>query len=301
MQTQHAETVRADAISSSGILGRISEQLSLKRLKASCYSVSGKQSNALEEPPGLADSQIIIDPKSEVSKLDKYQISDIDLHNITLNSTSVIYESIFADTWNEVLNKGLKNMAQLEYIMRDSSIPKPLESKQMDFIARTIASRAKLNSTVDMFDYRMGGFDTHSSFGFVYNMKVLNLELQEFVTEIKRQGVWDNVLIVMASEFGRTLRSNRKGTDHGWGGNTFIMGGSVRGGQILGKFPSRFDDPDLHIGNGILIPTTPWEGMWNGIAQWAGVDDNALDKVLPNRKNFLNGDYLFTKDRMFKK
>jgi uncharacterized protein (DUF1501 family) len=73
----------------------------------------------------------------------------------------------------------------------------------------------------------------------------------------------------------------------------------VKGGQIHGKFPSRFDDPDIHIGNGILIPTTPWEAMWNGIAQWVGVPEQSLDQVLPNRKNF-NRNTLFTKGKLFK-
>lgn len=40
--------------------------------------------------------------------------------------------------------------------------------------------------------------------------------------------MWDNVTVVVGSEFGRTLTSNGKGTDHGWGGHTFLMGGQVR-------------------------------------------------------------------------
>ena len=39
--------------------------------------------------------------------------------------------------------------------------------------------------------------------------------------------MWDNVTIVLASDFGRTLTSNTQGTDHGRGGNTFILGGNV--------------------------------------------------------------------------
>jgi uncharacterized protein (DUF1501 family) len=305
MQTQHAETVHADASSSSGILGRIRDYFSSKRQKTSSYSVYNAYSNVLEESPGVSESQIILNPffPGGVELLDKARMSRLDLQNSVLNLTSNVSESIFADTWNEAVSSGLRKGNEIRDILISANITQDFTNRyQMEFIARAIASRSKLNSTIDTFSFRMGGFDTHDSFHiFGILMAELNVQLRFLVTELKAQGVWDKVLIVGASEFGRTLRSNGAGTDHGWGGNTFLMGGSVRGGQILGKYPSRLDDPNLHLGNGILTPTTPWEGIWNGIAQWAGVPDSALDQVLPNRKNFLNGDYLFTKDKLFKK
>jgi uncharacterized protein (DUF1501 family) len=165
-----------------------------------------------------------------------------------------------------------------------------------------IASRSKLNSTVDVFDMRMGAFDTHGSFTeFGNNMQILDSAIEAFVKEMKIQGVWENVVLVVASEFGRTLRSNGAGTDHAWSGNTFILGGSVKGGQILGKYPSKLNDTELDLGNGILIPTTPWEAVWNGIAQWIGItDENDLNQLLPNRINFLNSSALFSAQNLFK-
>ena len=84
--------------------------------------------------------------------------------------------------------------------------------------------------------------------------------------------------IATLSDFGRTLTSNGRGTDHAWGGNHVVMGGEVRGGQILGAYPSTLAESDanpLNIGRGRLIPTTPWEGVWRPIAQWFGVDEPA--------------------------
>ena len=45
------------------------------------------------------------------------------------------------------------------------------------------------------------------------------------------------VTLLSVSDFGRTLTSNGAGTDHGWGGNNVVLGGAVRGKQILGAFP----------------------------------------------------------------
>ena len=65
------------------------------------------------------------------------------------------------------------------------------------------------------------------------------------------QGIWEDVLVVSISDFGRTLSSNGAGTDHGWGGIHFLAGGSVRGGKIFGKYPETLEeDGELNIGRG---------------------------------------------------
>ena len=42
-------------------------------------------------------------------------------------------------------------------------------------------------------------------------------------------------------------------------GNYFVVGGGVRGGQVLGEYPSRVhvEHNPLGISNGRVIPTTP--------------------------------------------
>ena len=47
-----------------------------------------------------------------------------------------------------------------------------------------------------------------------------------------------------------------------------------------------------------MLPTTPYDAVWYGVAQWMGVTDgNELDIVLPNRHSF--GDTLFDSDILF--
>ena len=70
-----------------------------------------------------------------------------------------------------------------------------------------------------------------------------------------------------------------------WGGNYFILGGSVSGGQIHGQYPSDITtNGPLNIGRGRLIPTSSWENMFSPILQWMGVDsEDDLDYCMPNR------------------
>ena len=50
-------------------------------------------------------------------------------------------------------------------------------------------------------------------------------------------------------------------------GNYFVLGGGLRGGQVLGEFPSRLhpEHNPQDVNNGRLIPTTPWEVICSGL------------------------------------
>ena len=138
-----------------------------------------------------------------------------------------------------------------------------------------------------MIFYSSGGFDSHSDLDETLDerLPLMDHALDAFATEMKAQGIWDKVTVVVCSEFGRTITSNGLGTDHGWGGHAFMLGGEVDGGHVFGSYPTDLsEDAELNVGRGRLIPTTPWEGLWSPVAEWYGASD--LEKVLPNLGNF---------------
>jgi len=99
---------------------------------------------------------------------------------------------------------------------------------------------------------------------------------------------------------------NKIGTDHAWGGNTWIAGGAVRGGQILGEYPTRLT-PEMDVvfnSRGRVLPTRGWESIWYGIAQWFGVLPTQMADVLPNAKNFMPPlhpvDKLYDRNELFR-
>jgi uncharacterized protein (DUF1501 family) len=63
--------------------------------------------------------------------------------------------------------------------------------------------------------------------------------------------VWKDTIVVMATEFGRTVRVNGTGgTDHGSGGAMLLAGGGVAGGKVIAKWPglseaALYQDRDL--------------------------------------------------------
>ena len=84
----------------------------------------------------------------------------------------------------------------------------------------------------------VGGWDTHVGEGAALgtlagNLASLGKGLQVFSQSLG--GEWNNTVVVVVSEFGRTFRENgSRGTDHGHGTVYWVLGGSINGGRIVG-------------------------------------------------------------------
>jgi uncharacterized protein (DUF1501 family) len=131
-------------------------------------------------------------------------------------------------------------------------------------------------------------------------LSIVDQSVAAFKREMIHQGIWDNVVVVTASDFGRTLSSNGLGTDHAWGGNYFVAGGSVSGGQVFGQYPADLTDQGpTSLGRGRMIPTLPYDAMWYATAQWMDVEASKMSDVVPNHVNFEPGSTLITREQMF--
>ena len=74
----------------------------------------------------------------------------------------------------------------------------------------------------------------------------------DFYEDMKEHGAGENVVVLVFTEFGRRVRDNGSGTDHGSGGIAFVIGDAVKGG-LYGEYPSLEPDKllegDLHYNN----------------------------------------------------
>ena len=109
------------------------------------------------------------------------------------------------------------------------------------------------------------GFDTHSGQRGAQDTALYQVAngLASFQKSMQRAGMWNNVLVVTYSEFGRRAKENRGGgTDHGTASAHMILGGKVRGG-IYGKHPdlSKLD------ANGNVQFTTDFRAIYATLAQ----------------------------------
>ena len=85
----------------------------------------------------------------------------------------------------------------------------------------------------------VGGWDTHVNQGNVTgglanNLRNLGNGLAAYAAALGKE--WNNTVVVVVSEFGRTFRENGdRGTDHGHGTVHWVLGGKVNGGRIAGE------------------------------------------------------------------
>lgn len=99
-----------------------------------------------------------------------------------------------------------------------------------------------------------GGYDTHAGEVPVHAglMNDLSSAVADFMDDLEEHGRDKDTLIVIFSEFGRRIKDNGSGTDHGSGGVAFVIGGSVQGG-LYGDYPSLKPEDqlegDLHFNN----------------------------------------------------
>ena len=115
-----------------------------------------------------------------------------------------------------------------------------------------------------------GSFDTHS--GELDSHTKLWTEVAgaigDFTDDLKEHDREDDAVIFVFSEFGRRVKDNGSGTDHGSGGVAFIIGNSVKGG-MYGEYPSLKEEDqlegDLHFNNDFRQTYTTILENWMGL------------------------------------
>ena len=147
-------------------------------------------------------------------------------------------------------------------------------------IARNLQGIAKVltaNLGTRVFYTQQGGYDTHASETDVQPklLSELSRAVSDFYADLREHDTADGeplsnrVVMFVFTEFGRRVRDNGSGTDHGSGGVAFAIGDPVRGG-MYSEYPS-LAEPDLVEGD--LAFNTDFRGVYGALVeQWLGLD-----------------------------
>lgn len=159
---------------------------------------------------------------------------------------------------------------------------------QLRMVARMISVSQTLGLKRQVFFVSMGGFDLHDNLVAQHPglLARVSAAMKAFYDTTVALGVAEQVTSFTASDFGRTLQSNDDGSDHGWGGMHFLVGGAVRGQRFYGKAPIVGTGTGDDVGQGRLLPTMSVDQYAATLASWFGVDSNGLRTVLPNIGNY---------------
>jgi len=269
-----------------GVGGRMADVLA-EKYKVESFSISGTATWS----EGFDTQTEIISGTKGVVRLSNYDLWGNFISNITRQTHGNVYCEEYAEAFADAIASSEKLGREIEGIDLDGYGLDTGLQKQLYQVARLIKAHPARKAERDFFFVQTGGWDHHSGLleGFALNMREVDGAIRGFVEELEQQGNFDKTVLMTASDFGRTMTFNGMGTDHGWGGNHFIIGGSIQGGQIFNRFPTSFDiaTSEYLTDRGRVIPEYPWENMMVPVAKWMGVKDpDPVDVVFPNLDNF---------------
>ena len=130
----------------------------------------------------------------------------------------------------------------------------------------------------------LGGWDTHVNQGNHNGQLAEHLRsLGDGLAVLARgsREAWRDTVVVVLSEFGRTVRENGNGgTDHGHGNVIWVLGGAINGGRIYGDWPG-LAPAQLYQRRDLAV-TTDFRSVLTAIlARHMRLDDRQLEAVLP--------------------
>ena len=123
-----------------------------------------------------------------------------------------------------------------------------------------------------------GGYDTHANEMPTHPklMKDLSGAISDFLDDLEEHGASNDITILVFTEFGRRMRDNGSGTDHGSGGGAFLFGNSVKGG-LYSEYPS-LAPSDWEHGED-LKHTIDFRGIYGTVLeQWLNVEAKPIVK-----------------------
>jgi uncharacterized protein (DUF1501 family) len=158
-----------------------------------------------------------------------------------------------------------------------------LTAKGFELEARRMAGLMKDKFNIGFID--VGGWDTHVNQGNAQGqlanlLASLGQGLAGFADQMGP--AWNQTVVFVLSEFGRTFRENgTHGTDHGHGSVHWVLGGAVHGGRFVGEQVSV--TPTTLNQNRDFPVLTDYRGMLGGLfRQMYSLDNTRLARVFPN-------------------
>lgn len=153
-------------------------------------------------------------------------------------------------------------MSSLAEEMEQANNGAPLPNGFIDD-ARHLAQLMRNDARVQLAFVGLGGWDTHANQGAAKGQLAKRLAplgdgLAVLARELGRK--FDDTVVVVVSEFGRTVQENgNHGTDHGHGNVMWLLGGNVVGGKVHGQWPGleegqRYEGRDLAVTTDFRTP-----------------------------------------------
>jgi len=219
-------------------------------------------------------------------------VSDIENYGVLTGITGAEQRARALDRFARIYSPAIGRGAVMDYLgqtgldaLKGADILKTapeMYSSTIEYAATPIAQKLRGISMVHQanlgtrfFYTQHASFDTHASQLPLHHQLWTDCSraISDFFADLRENDAADNVVMILFSEFGRRVRDNGSGTDHGAGGVAFVIGDSVKGGHYS-EFPSMKAE-DLQEGD--LAPNYDFRGFYSTILeQHMGLDPTEI-------------------------
>ena len=201
------------------------------------------------------------------------------------NQTAMLRSMYAGNHLDSAVREGLELQQEVAQAMQEemqAANRGAISTKGFELTAERMARFMRTQYRLGFVD--VGGWDTHVNEGaangaLATNLNSLGKGLTTFAEALGDE--WNNTVVLVLSEFGRTFRENgNAGTDHGHGSVYWMLGGRINGGRIAGEqvrvgHDTLFQDRDYPVLNnyrGVLADL--FARMW-------GLGPQQLEVIFP--------------------
>ena len=205
-----------------------------------------------------------------------------------------VYTNIFQQTYAGLTRQTIESVEIFKSALArrpgyPTIFPGTRLGQDLRMMADVISTHQHLGASRQIFFTTFGGWDHHDEV--IVNQQnmlpVLDGAIGALYSAMEDLNLQEKVTICTISDFGRTLTSNDRGSDHAWGGNSILVGGAVNGGRIFGEYPELRLTNEINLDErGRMIPMMSADEFYAELALWFGLSVNDLSYVLPNIGNF---------------
>jgi uncharacterized protein (DUF1501 family) len=150
--------------------------------------------------------------------------------------------------------------------------------------ARRLAQLMNGDSKTQLAFMDFSGWDTHTNQKIVLSGHLKNLASGVLTLTKELGDLYKDTTIVVMSEFGRTVKENgNNGTDHGHGNAMWVLGGSVKGGEVYGEWPG-LEESQLYEQRDLAITTDFREVLGAVMQQHMQISSEKINSIFPDYK-----------------
>lgn len=146
-------------------------------------------------------------------------------------------------------------------------------------IAKALRDVARVHTSglgARIFYTNHGGYDHHAQEVPTHArlLSELSQALSDFMADLREHNAAEEVAVLVFTEFGRRIKDNGSGTDHGSGGGAFILGENVKGG-LYSEYPSLAPRDWLYGED--MRHTIDFRGIYSTLLeQWMGMPSTEI-------------------------